>query len=250
MANRASRMAGMPDAKAPIFTSSITVLQMADARFHVHKLASAENPWGVSCNAQGVSVGPVPLLERTHGNAWRPRSVAALSADLSRYYDIPVDLGSKVEGIATVASALNENNLVKAKIAAVHLRLPDIPPHPIPRRRSAEVVELALQLFGTGILSKTWDPEKHPRWPSGESDGGRFRPADGTSAGQEDRPASSKEIAADPAKFTECNERCSKLLEKVQNLSLERRQRIPLPPVHERVSRNWLIGGHFESRVS
>ncbi len=23
-----------------------------------------------------------------------------------------------------------------------------------------------------------WDPEQHPRWPSGDSDGGRFRPAD------------------------------------------------------------------------
>ena len=25
----------------------------------------------------------------------------------------------------------------------------------------------------------SWDPEQHPRWPSGDSDGGRFRPSDG-----------------------------------------------------------------------
>jgi hypothetical protein len=187
---------------------------MTGSRFHVYKLASTENPWAVSCGAQGASVGPVPLLEQTRGKAWRPRSVAALNADLSLRYDVPVDMASKIGGIETIASALNDNNLVKAKIAAVHLRLPDIPLQPIPERRPAEVVELARQLFETGILSKTWNPEQHPRWPSGESDGGRFRPADGTSTGQEDRPASSEEIAADPAKFTECNERCSKLLER------------------------------------
>jgi hypothetical protein len=64
------------------------------------------------------------------------------------------------------------------------------------------------------MLSKTWDPEKHPRWPAGETDGGRFRPADDDSGGQENLPATSEEIAADPAKFTECNERCSRLLER------------------------------------
>jgi len=40
-----------------------------------------------------------------------------------------------------------------------------------PRTRALE------KIFNPGTA---WDPAKHPRWPSGESDGGQFRPNDGS----------------------------------------------------------------------
>jgi hypothetical protein len=177
---------------------------------HIFKLAPRGDASGVSCDADGAFLGAIPLLE-TRGDIWRARSVAALNRGFSVLFGVPVDFTSKLNGLAVIASALNDNNIVKAKIAAVQLRLPEIPIRS--DRNSHKVIEVALRLFDAGILSKIWDPEKHPRWPAGQSDGGQFRPDEGTS-GQEEQVASQEQIAADPAKFIECNERCSKLLER------------------------------------
>lgn len=54
-----------------------------------------------------------------------------------------------------------------------------------------------------------WDPAKHPRWPSGEPDGGRFRPGDGAGEGSASpiRPASAagqiiaSQVLGDPPKI-------------------------------------------------
>ena len=131
-------------------------------------------------------------------------------------YGVEVDFTSRLGGLAVIASALNNNNIVKAKIAAVQLRLPETPVRS--DGDANEVADVARKLFETGVLSKTWDPEKHPRWPAGQFEGGRFRPGDGTSD-QQDQPALQEQIAADPAKFIECNERCSKLLERYKTYS-------------------------------
>lgn len=138
----------------------------------------------------------------------------AINTDLSVRFGIPVDLAPKIGGITTIANALNEKQFVKATIAAVQLGLPDIPESLARNQSTEQVVSLVLQLLKTGILSKTWDPTKHLRWPTGQSDGGRFRPADEDAAGQQSPSETPEEVAADPAKFTECNERCSKLLER------------------------------------
>jgi hypothetical protein len=54
-----------------------------------------------------------------------------------------------------------------------------------------------------------WDPAKHPRWPSGESDGGQFRPGDGAGDGGASpiRPVSAagqiiaRQLLGDPPKI-------------------------------------------------
>lgn len=152
----------------------------------------------------------------TRGTVWQARPVAALDKELGVLYGVAIDFTSKLDGLVVIARALNENNIVKAMIATVHLRLPEVPARS--DRNSHKVIDVARKLFDAGILSKTWDPEKHPRWPAGQSDGGRFRPGDGASD-QQDRSALQEQIAADPAKFTECNERCSKLLERYRTYS-------------------------------
>jgi hypothetical protein len=178
------------------------------------KIGRPGDPGKVSCGTGGASVGPVSLLERTSRGLWQPRSVNILNSDLSRHYGFPVDMSLKIDGIATVANALNEGNIVKATIAAVHLRLPDLPSWFSEAQETGPAADLLCRLFESGILSKTWDPEKHPRWPAGQTDGGRFRANDGERGDQDNDGLANEEIAADPAKFTECNERCSKLLER------------------------------------
>lgn len=192
---------------------------MSSALGRIFKLSASGDPCGVSCDRKGASVGPVALLKRKPGGQWRPRSIKALNAALSRHYDLPIDITSKMGGLATIAAALNVDNIIKAKIAAVQLGLPDIPAEPLRRCGVDQVIGFAFQLYDSGILAKTWDPEKHPRWPAGESDGGQFRPADSDDENQTDTTVDSEQVADDPAKFTECNERCSKLLERYRTYS-------------------------------
>jgi hypothetical protein len=84
------------------------------------------------------------------------------------------------EGTCHVAGALNEGNLAKAQIAALHLHLPDLPPLAKGEGTGVEIATLAIQLRRTGILKGTFDPAKHPKWPAHapDSQGGQFKPRD------------------------------------------------------------------------
>ncbi len=87
---------------------------------------------GVSCNADGAFVGPVPLLKRTADfsgrEAWVPRSTIALNADLGFCYGLPVDVASRADSLIAVARALNDGAILRAKIATLHSQFPDLPP--------------------------------------------------------------------------------------------------------------------------
>ena len=52
--------------------------------------------------------------------------------------------------------------------------------------RLASRTRVLEKIFNPGL---GWDPAKHPRWPEGQSDGGEFRPADGSGSGSSIRPA-------------------------------------------------------------
>jgi hypothetical protein len=140
----------------------------------------------VVCNEKGLCVGEIALLMRTDASVgaprWRVRSLAELNADLGRRYGVPIDLGAKLGGLHVVAAALDEGNLARAQVAALHLRLPE-PPRPDASRDAESLVALVRSLQASGILTKsfdgTFDEAKHPRWPAGSPDsaGGRFAPA-------------------------------------------------------------------------
>jgi hypothetical protein len=138
---------------------------------------------GVSCDGDGLFVGATALLERPGqpGGAaeWRPRPLADLNGELTRCYGLPVELSSRLGGLATVASALNKGDLARAQIAALHLQLPDPPGLAKGSRDEDEFVELARHLHASGLLKATWDEAEHPRWPAGSPDsvGGQFAPA-------------------------------------------------------------------------
>lgn len=57
-------------------------------------VSAAQSADGVSCNAQGVFVGHIPLLEKVDGR-WMPRRAAELNDELTTCYRLPVDIAAK-----------------------------------------------------------------------------------------------------------------------------------------------------------
>jgi hypothetical protein len=79
---------------------------------------------GLACTEQGLLLGRTPLIERRNGRfAVRERS--EIERLLSRAYRAELPLERLMAGLTTVASALNANDPGLARIAAVHLRIPD-----------------------------------------------------------------------------------------------------------------------------
>lgn len=163
---------------------------MPDGPFiRTFSLSSRGGHFGVSCDSNGVFVGPAPLLKRPPDcfgrPIWRPRPTADVNRDLSFCYGLPVDVTNKTSGLAAVARALNDGALVRAQIATLHLRLPDLPRlndgMPMHGRR----VALAKALHWSGLLKASPDDPEHPGWPKGApgGQGGKFRPKDGEGDG-------------------------------------------------------------------
>jgi hypothetical protein len=143
-----------------------------------------ESGAGVRCDDKGLFIGETSLLERARGPSglveWRPRSLFDLNRDLGKCYGLPVDFGSKIEGLAAVARALDRGDLVHVQIAALLLQIPDPPGLAKTPQTTSEITELARQLQASGLLKADWDPAKHPRWPAKSPDGvgGQFAPKD------------------------------------------------------------------------
>jgi hypothetical protein len=93
---------------------------------------SEQHGHGVSCDETGVLVGSVPLVEPCHGCAglkkFRPRPLADINRDLSKRYGLPVEFDAKIEGLAAIARALDRGDVLYARIATLHLQIPDPPP--------------------------------------------------------------------------------------------------------------------------
>src|ERR1700688_1432190 len=136
----------------------------------------------VSCGADGVFIGEVPLLERSCSRndlqQWEPRPVCDLNRDLSKRYGLPIDINAKIGGLIAIARALNRSDLLHAQITTLHLQIPNPPALTKAALNASEIVDLARQLRASGLLKANWDPLKHPRWPAGApgSIGGEFAP--------------------------------------------------------------------------
>ena len=79
-------------------------------------------------------------------------------------------------GLATVAAALNANDPCLARIAAVHLRIPDLPDRAA--RDDMEAADILIKWRAKAdareIHKASPDDPKHPGWPAGTA-GGRRR---------------------------------------------------------------------------
>ena len=123
-------------------------------------LSEVQNHACVTCNQNGVFVGCIPLLKKADG-FWKPRSIAELNNELTNCYRLPVDIASKVDALALIASALNRGDFALAAIATVHMQIPDPPARAL--KMDDEFRRRALALYYSGFLKAGWDPAKHPR---------------------------------------------------------------------------------------
>jgi hypothetical protein len=88
-----------------------------------HRLDSSGRH-GVSCDANGPKLGPVPLLRRTL-ISFAPRPAAELDFVLSQAFGVPVrKAGGLMPALSAIADALDQGNLALAMIATLHLNLP------------------------------------------------------------------------------------------------------------------------------
>ncbi len=96
--------------------------------------------------------------------------MADLNRDLSALYGVPVDLSRKVNGLAAVAKALDDGDIVRAQLTALYLRLPD-PPNlsKTARLTAAEANDIAQLLAAGGLLVKDWELGQAPALASGKS---------------------------------------------------------------------------------
>jgi hypothetical protein len=84
----------------------------------------------------------VALLEKDEAGCWRPRPQQDLETIFSAGYGFSVDLSLRIQGLVTVAKALNANNPCLAAIALVQTRIPPLP-DPLAAERMAQAGELA-----------------------------------------------------------------------------------------------------------
>lgn len=81
---------------------------------------------------------------------------------LSRAYDKNFSAERLMPGLTTVATALNNNDEALARIAAVHLRLPDLPDR-VARNDMMALDVLIKYARDEGSGNSNWNPALHPR---------------------------------------------------------------------------------------
>jgi len=156
-------------------------LKELEQRYHLTDRPSG----GVTCDENGLLVGEVPLLERvggrTGGGPWRARSMVELNRDLGACFGLPIEFSDRLAGLDAVVRALDRDDLARAQIATLHLRIPDPPALTKAPPTRDEIMNLARRLQACGLLKAGWDAAQHPRWPAGSqgSVGGEFKPGDG-----------------------------------------------------------------------
>lgn len=88
-------------------------------------LSKKRGSFGLDCNAQGLALAGVPLLRRAEkGFVSRPMEEVQWLID--RAYQTKVDATPLIGGLDAVARALSGNEMVRAMIAAILLKLPEL----------------------------------------------------------------------------------------------------------------------------
>jgi hypothetical protein len=166
----------------------------------------SEDNLGLSCTKDGLFLGRTQLIER-QGNRFAIRRQAEIERLLSCAYGTDFAVDRLLSGLATVTAALNANDQCLARIAAVHLRIPELPSRAVRDCLEAEDVLIksinrdctarALDALSFNpvaadgnesfpldradrIHKASPDDPKHPGWPAGTEGGrgGEFRPKD------------------------------------------------------------------------
>jgi len=121
---------------------------------------SDHNNLGLACTDQGLLLGRTPLIERRNGR-FVVRERDAIEQLLSHAYRTNYSAGRIMPGLVTVAAALNADDQCLARIAAVHLRLPDLPDQAA--RDGMEAMDFLLKYARDESDGGDWNPALHPR---------------------------------------------------------------------------------------
>ncbi|MGC1776663.1 MAG: hypothetical protein WBB34_01865 [Xanthobacteraceae bacterium] len=108
---------------------------------------------GLARDENGLVLGRTRLIERRNGS-FVVRDEGEIESLLGHAYRRALPLQRLMAGLTNVAKALNANDLCLAHIAAVHLRIPDLPD-----RGTRDDMEAADILIKSG----DWNPALHPR---------------------------------------------------------------------------------------
>ena len=152
------------------------------AAWHMWRLSEADDDnLGLACSDDGLLLGRTPLIERRDGKfvARQQQDVELL---LTCAYRTKVRADRLMSGLATVARALSANDQCLARIAAVHLRIPDIPDRTA--RDAMEAADLLTKYARDEGGDSNWNPALHPRtgtppnpgWFAPTGDGGESSP--------------------------------------------------------------------------
>jgi hypothetical protein len=147
-----------------------------------------EDNFGPAITRDGLVLGRTPLIER-RDERFVVRERREIERLLRRAYQDDLSADRLMPGLATVVAALNANDPCLARIAAVHLRIPDLPDRSA--RDGLEAEDILIKSANTDpgshlhkIHKASPDDPKHPGWPAGTPGGrcGKFRPKDGSGA--------------------------------------------------------------------
>ena len=147
---------------------------------------SGDDNLGLACTEQGLVLGRTALIER-RDTGFVVREQGDLEHLLGCAYRTKVNVDRLMPRLATVATALNANDQGLARIAAVHLRisdLPDLAARDVMEAEDVLIKYLRLRELKDEIRKASPDDPKHPGWPAGTEGGrgGQFRPKDGAEA--------------------------------------------------------------------
>ena len=116
---------------------------------------------GLACTDDGLLLGRTSLIER-RGGQFVVRARGEIERLLKCAYDGEPPVNRLMSGLARVASALNANDQCLARIAAVHLQMPDLASAAV---RDVLVAEDARIKYARdeGADAANWNPALHPR---------------------------------------------------------------------------------------
>ena len=121
---------------------------------------------GLACTEQGLVLGRTLLIERRDGR-FVVRERSEIECLFSLAYGRAATAQRLMPGLATVASALNASDQGLARIAAVHLRIPDLPDRAA--RDLMEAADVLIKYARDESGGSDWNPALHPRRHAAQS---------------------------------------------------------------------------------
>jgi|SRR5215469_10185458 len=156
------------------------------------------------CTEAGVFAWPGYALVERQGARFVRASEREIGHLVGSLCGASVIYGPLIPTLDRAAHWLGRGELAKARACIASLRIPS---------RSPEIEKLYLRGAVDQLppFVKVFNPDLHPRWPAGQSDGGQFRPAGGNSGRSNSESHHGINVAVRP-KASECNDRCYRIL--------------------------------------